>query len=62
MMTQRIIFQLAGAAIGLLVAFGLGLAFNTGSKAVMFEEMAIYCGVGLVAGFFAGRLTHMVVK
>jgi hypothetical protein len=56
---QRFVMQAAGAALGALLALILGLLFNTGTDFARFE-IAIYCGVGAIAGWYGGRIAYIV--
>lgn len=58
---KRLGMQIAGATIGALIALILGLFFNTGTEFARYE-IAVYCGVGAIAGWFGGRITYIASR
>ena len=56
---NRLGMQAVGAVLGALLALILGLLFNTGTDFARYE-IAVYCGVGAIAGWFGGRIAYIV--
>lgn len=56
---QRLRWQFVGALLGTALALVLGLLFNTGTDFARYE-IAVYCGVGAIAGWFGGRIAHIM--